>query len=249
VSERRYGSARSRSFETVAPDYERYRPDYPHEAIEWAAAELGLRDGARVLDVGAGTGKLTRGLVAAGFAVAAVEPGAAMLDELRIAVPEADAHEAPAEEIPLPDASCDAVFAAQCFHWFDRKRALGEFQRVLRPAGGLVLVWNWWDERDPLQKELGPVVGYAGRSPYHEPELPGLPWFEPVGKTVVEMVTDSSADELVGMLSTTSRFLLDDPVERERAFREVREAAAQYGDRFAWPQLTYVFAYRRLNPA
>jgi SAM-dependent methyltransferase len=240
-------AARSRSFETAAEEYERHRPDYPPEAIAWAAAQLGLVAGARVLDVGAGTGKLTRGLVAAGFDVAAVEPGGAMLDELRIAVPEATTHEAPAEAIPLPDASIDAAFAAQAFHWFDRERALPELQRVLRPKGGLVLVWNWWDERDPLQAELGPVVGYAGHSPYREPELPGSPWFEEVGRTVVELVKESTPDEILAGLSTTSRFLVAEPEERERWLREVRAIASRYGDRFAWPQLTYVFAYRRLE--
>jgi ubiquinone/menaquinone biosynthesis C-methylase UbiE len=101
-------AARSRSFETVAADYERHRPDYPEEALRWAAGKLGLEDSARVLDLGAGTGKLTRGLVALGLEVVAVEPGGPMLAELRKAVPEAEAHEAPAEAIPLPGANVDA---------------------------------------------------------------------------------------------------------------------------------------------
>ena len=84
---------RSRSFETVAAEYERHRPEYPEEALDWAATRLGLEAGARVLDVGAGTGKLTRGLVALGFEVVAVEPGAPMLAQLREAVPEAEALE------------------------------------------------------------------------------------------------------------------------------------------------------------
>ncbi len=247
MSEPRYGSVRSRSFETVAAEYERWRPEYPPEAIAWAAAQLGLGAGARVVDVGAGTGKLTRGLVAAGFDVVAVEPGAAMLDQLRVAVPEAEAHEAPAEAIPLPDASVDAVFAAQAFHWFDRERALAEFQRVLRPGGGLALVWNWWDERDPLQAELGPIVGYGGHEPYREEELPGSPWFREVGRTVVETTdADASPDMLVGYLSTASNYLVMEPDEREKSLGEVRSIAARYGERFPLPKLTYVFAFQRL---
>jgi SAM-dependent methyltransferase len=230
----------------VAQEYERWRPDYPPEAIAWAASQFGLEHGARVVDVGAGTGKLTRGLVAAGFEVAAVEPGAGMLEELRIAVPEAETHVAPAEAIPLPDASVDAAFAAQAFHWFDRERALPEFQRVLRPGGGLALIWNWWDERDPLQAELGPIVGYGGHEPYREEELPGSPCFREVGRTVVETVMDSSPDALVGYLATASNYLVMEPTEREQALAEVRGVASRYGERLALPRRTYVFAYAAL---
>ena len=238
--------ARARSFETVAQEYERHRPDYPAEAIEWAAAQLGLAAGSRVVDVGAGTGKLTRGLVAAGFEAVAVEPAGPMLDQLRLAVPEAEAHEAHAEEIPLPDASVDSAFAGQAFHWFDRERALPELQRVVRPGGGLVLVWNWWDERDPLQKELGALIGYAGHEPYREEALPGAPWFREVGRTVVETVMDSSPDALVGYLSTASGFLVAPQDEREKSLRAVHELASTYGERLALPRLTYAFAFERL---
>ena len=127
-------AARSRSFETVAADYERHRPEYPEEALRWAAGQLGLAPGARVLDVGAGTGKLTRGLVAAGFQIVAVEPGGAMVAQLREAVPDAEAHEAPAEAIPLPDAGVEAAFAGQAYHWFDRERALPELHASSLPV-------------------------------------------------------------------------------------------------------------------
>lgn len=239
--------ARARSFEAVAREYERHRPDYPAAAIEWAAGRLGLEQGARVLDVGAGTGKLTRGLVAAGFAVVAVEPGGAMLDQLRAAVPGAEAHEAHAESIPLPEASVDAAFAGQSYHWFDRAVALPELHRVIRPGGGVALLWNWWDERDPLQRELGGLIGYAGHDPFGEEELPGAPWFDELDRTVVESVQESSPEALVGYLTTVSRFLTAEPAEREEALRAVHELAARYGERFPLPRLTYVFAFRRLE--
>ena len=239
-------AARSRSFESVAADYERHRPEYPEEALRWAAAQLGLEPGARVLDVGAGTGKLTRGLVAVGFEVVAVDPGAPMLDQLRTAVPEAEAVVAPAESIPLPDESVDAAFAGQAYHWFDRERALPELQRVIHPGGGLVLLWNWWNERDPLQRELGELIGFAGHDPYRQEGLPGEPWFREIGRTVIEAAQVSSPDALVGYLSTASAFLTAEPEEREESLRAVHALASRYGERFTLPRLTYAFAFSRL---
>jgi SAM-dependent methyltransferase len=240
-------AARSRSFESVAAEYERNRPQYPDEALQWAAERLGLEPGARVLDVGAGTGKLTRGLVGLGFEVVAVEPGAPMLEQLRAAVPEAEAHEASAESIPLPGESVDAAFAGQAYHWFDRAQALPELHRVVRADGGLALLWNWWDERDRLQRELGELIGYAGHEPYREEELPGKPWFCEVGRTVVATVQESSPDALAGYLSTASKYLTMEPSEREEQLAEVRAIASGYGERFLLPRLTYVFAFGRLE--
>jgi SAM-dependent methyltransferase len=240
-------SERARSFESVAAEYERHRPEYPEEALRWAAEQLGLEPDARVLDVGAGTGKLTRGLVSLGFEVVAVEPGAPMLEQLRAAVPEAEAHEGSAESIPLPGGDVEAAFAGQAFHWFDRDQALPELHRVVRAVGGLALLWNWWDERDPLQHELGELIGYAGKEPYQEEELPGEPWFRELGRTVVETLQESSPDALVGYLSTASAFLITEPKEREASLRAVHQIAARYGERFSLPRLTYVFAFERVS--
>lgn len=200
-----------------------------------------------MLDVGAGTGKLTRGLVALGFDVVAVEPGGPMLKQLQKAVPEAEAREGSAEAIPLPNGSVDAAFSAQAYHWFDRDRAVPELQRVIRTGGGLVLIWNWWDERDPLQADLGELIGYAGHSPYADDELPGAPWFRELGRTVVESADDSSPDALVAMLATTSRYLTADPAEGAQWLRDVHAGASGYGERFPLPKLTYAFAFARLS--
>jgi SAM-dependent methyltransferase len=239
-------SERARSFETVAAEYEQHRPGYPAEALSWAAGQFGLAPGAPVLDVGAGTGKLTRGLVGLGFQVVAVEPGAPMLEQLRVAVPDAEAHVGSAESIPLPGQSVDAAFAGQAFHWFDRERALPELHRVIRAGGGLALLWNWWDERDPLQHELGELFGFTGLDPYREERLPGEPWSREASRTVVESVQESSPDALVGYLSTASAFLVADSAEQERLLRAVEEIASRYGERFPLPRLTYVFAFQRL---
>jgi SAM-dependent methyltransferase len=240
-------SDRVRSFDTAAAEYERHRPEYPEAAPRWAAEQFGLASGARVLDVGAGTGKLTRGLVALGFEVVAVEPGAPMLHQLRTVVPEAEALEAPAESIPLPDESVDAAFVGQAYHWFDRERAVPELHRVIRSGGGLALLWNWWDERDPLQRELGPIVGFGGHRPFAEDHLPAAPWFGEVAQTVVDSAEASSPDAVVAHLSTTSMYLTMDADEREQRLAEVHAVAARYGERFMVPRQTFVFAFERLS--
>jgi hypothetical protein len=109
------------------------------------------------------------------------------------------------------------------------------------------LLWNWWDERDPLQSELGALVGYAGREPYRNKELPEKPWFRELGRRVVETTQESSPAALVAFLETTSSFLTMEPGERERRLREVQAIALRYGDRFALPGLTYAFAFERLS--
>ena len=170
-----------------------------------------------------------------------------MLAQLRATLPEAEAHEAPAESIPLPDESADAAFAGQAYHWFDRERALPELHRVLRPGGGLALLWNWWDERDPLQRELGELVGFAGHRPHPAEELPGEPWFRDLGRTVVDTVQESSPDAIVNYLSTASAFVVAEPGERAESLRAVHELAARYGERFPLPRRTYVFTFERLS--
>jgi SAM-dependent methyltransferase len=142
------------SFALVADAYERGRPGYPDEAVRWLVGAA-PRD---VVDVGAGTGKLTRSLVALGHRVTAVEPLEEMLGHLRRAAPGATALAGNAEEIPLPDASADVVVCAQAFHWFDHDAALSEIARVLRPDGRVALVWNIRDAREPWVAELSDAV-------------------------------------------------------------------------------------------
>ncbi|HEU5373525.1 MAG TPA: class I SAM-dependent methyltransferase, partial [Gaiellaceae bacterium] len=135
----------AKSFDLAADEYERTRAGYPAELLDG----LPVSPDADVLDLGAGTGKLTRVLVRRYAHVTAVEPLDRMRAILERVVPEAEALPGSAERIPLDDASVDAVFAAQAFHWFDHDRALPEIARVLRPAGVLALVWNGPDESRP----------------------------------------------------------------------------------------------------
>jgi len=149
------------AFDRAADLYEEARPEYPAEAVAWLAERLGLRPGRAVLDLGAGTGKLTRRLVATGARVVAVEPLPAMRARLAELVPGAEALQGAAEAIPLADASVDAVTAGQAVHWFRLEEALPELHRVLRPAGALAVVSNHWRGglEDDLREILDPLRG------------------------------------------------------------------------------------------
>jgi ubiquinone/menaquinone biosynthesis C-methylase UbiE len=146
--------------------YERARPEYPPEAIAWLQRALDLRPGRVVVDLAAGSGKLTRPLAALGCDVIAIEPVA----EMRAAIgPAARALEGTAEAIPLPDDSADAVTVAQAFHWFDGPAALAEIERVLRPGGALALVWNRRPvESSALHAAISAIIApYRGDAPSH----------------------------------------------------------------------------------
>ena len=137
--------------------YERARPVYPAEAVAWLAESLDLRPGQTVVDLGAGTGKLSGLLVPTGARVVAVEPVAEMRRLLE-RVAGVEVLDGAAEAIPLPDASADAVSVAEAFHWFHSDEALGEIHRVLRPACALALVWNRLDSTDPVSAAFQEVL-------------------------------------------------------------------------------------------
>jgi SAM-dependent methyltransferase len=153
----RVGFARS------ADAYERSRPGYPDEAIQHLASHLAA--GARVLDLAAGTGKLTRPLLASGLDVVAVEP----VPDMRAGLPAmVRALDGTAEAIPLADGSIDAVTVGQAFHWFDGEKALDEIHRVLRPRGILGLIWNRRVEDDPVNRRISELLApYRGDTPTH----------------------------------------------------------------------------------
>ncbi|HEX5247495.1 MAG TPA: class I SAM-dependent methyltransferase [Gaiellaceae bacterium] len=144
----------TRGFALAAEAYERGRPDYPAAAVAWLVERFDLRAGRTVVDLAAGTGKLTRALVPSGAEVIAVEP----IAEMRALIENARALEGTAEAIPLPDASVDAVTAGQAFHWFRAEEALAEIHRVLRPGGGVALVWNTRDERHALHAAASELI-------------------------------------------------------------------------------------------
>jgi SAM-dependent methyltransferase len=174
-------------FAAVADHYERGRPDYPPAAVGALMAELGLDAGSRVLDLAAGTGKLTRALLAAGLDVVAVEPLAELRELLVSVVGPERVLEGVAEAIPLPDESVAAVTVADAIHWFDRDAALAEIERVLQPGGGLAVVgavpdWggaSWADELGKLIFEMRPAHPLFDDAPWQDVARARGRWAEP----------------------------------------------------------------------
>lgn len=148
----------AKSYDSTAAEYERGRPDYPSEAVKSIVQTLRIGSESAVLDLGAGTGKFTRLLVPTGARLIAVEPAYGMRTTLSQILPGVEIWEGTAESIPLPDASVDAVTVAQAFHWFRPEEATTEIHRVLRPGGGLALIWNRRDLNQPLQQAVDDLV-------------------------------------------------------------------------------------------
>jgi SAM-dependent methyltransferase len=243
----------ARSFGPAAADYDRHRPDYAPAAVAWA---LEHAPGKRVLDLGAGTGKLTRMLLDMGLDVAAVDPDEAMLAALRGNLPSVKASLGRAEQIPLPDGSVDAVLVGQALHWFDMDAAGPEIWRVLTPGGVLAGLWNLDDDRVPwvaALEEATEGTGAATLSQWqrddHEAHFVTLP-FPDAERAQFPHGQARTADSLTATIATHSRVLVLDPPSRARLVARVREFLAGNpetadGD-FTFPLVTAAIRCARL---
>lgn len=214
------------SFGAAAGVYERSRPAYPDEAVDWL-----LPPGARhVLDVGAGTGKLTRSLAARGLAVTAVEPSDGMRAELARVLPGVTVLAGSAENIPAAAGTADAVLLAQAWHWVQPARAVPEIARVLAPGGRLGLVWNIRDERVDWVAELTRII-HTGSYTDNGSEAPVVgPPFGPAERFDVEWSMPVTADRLADLVASRSYIITMDPAERDERLRRVRELVATHPD-------------------
>ncbi|HEX4491131.1 MAG TPA: methyltransferase domain-containing protein [Acidimicrobiia bacterium] len=233
-------------FGRAADAYERSRPSYPTAAVDRLCTELGIAAGTRVLDLAAGTGKLTRLLAERGADLVAVEPSEAMRRQFALAVPGVPMQAGTAEAIPLADASVDGVVVAQAFHWFDAPRALAEIARVLRVSGGLGLVWNERDESVEWVAELSHVMRWDVQMPYRvgtdfREVLDGSGRFTSAQRERFRFSQNLDRDGLCERVSTTSFIASMEPAEREHILDGVRALVADFPDRFELPYVTEVF--------
>jgi SAM-dependent methyltransferase len=223
----------ARGFERAGPDYERGRPGYPPAAIELLTQAFGLGPGKTIVDLAAGTGKLTRSLLGTGARIMAIEPVSGMRDQLLQAVPEIEILTGTAEAIPLADASADAVLVAQAFHWFDAAAAAAEIHRVLRAGGGLGVLWNSWDESIGWVGRMQEVVhSYAGVTPRHDTsswreELSATGLFTDLEERSVRHVVEGDLQALLSRISSVSYISALDDAERSHVLTRVGEIIAR----------------------
>ena len=223
--------AAARGFSRSADAYDRARPDYPPAAVAWLAERLGLRPGRTVVDLAAGTGKLTRPLAATGAEVVAIEPVAEM--RARIGDAAARSLDGTAEAVPLADASADAVTVAQAFHWFDGPAALAEIHRVLRPGGALALVWNRRPLEDPVHAAIERIVApYRGDAPAHRSgawraAFDATTLFGPLEERTFAHSRPHDADALADRVGSTSFVAALDDGPHAEVIAAVRALAAE----------------------
>lgn len=247
------------SFGAAATAYAEHRPDYAPASVRWA---LETAPGSRVLDLGAGTGKLTAALVALGADVIAVEPDMAMLAELRRGLPAVPAVRGAAEAIPLADASVDAVLAGNAMHWFDMDIAGPEMARVLVRDGVLAGLWNVFDDRIDWVAELVSASGSAAIGPRDTlstwraetakvriPSIGPRARFGPTERAEFTHGQRRTADSLPATLATKAGMLVMPPHEREATLDRIRAFLASRREtargEFSLPMLTGVVRVRR----
>jgi SAM-dependent methyltransferase len=236
-------------FSQAADVYERGRPSYPREAVHRIVEALDIRAGRRVLDLAAGTGKFTRHLRETGAAIVAVEPSAAMRSELTRLLPDVECLEGKGEHIPLPDRCVDVVTVAQAFHWFDASLALPEIARVLRPHGGLALIWNERDETIPWVAEMTRVIRWDTQRPFQLSTdfaalLNDSGLFSPAEVSRLRWSDEIDRETFSARIASVSYIALLPPPERQQIIDEALRLVASFPDRFAMPYVTDIYLCR-----
>ncbi len=240
-------AAAEKGYAKVGATYEKGRPEYPADAVAFLLQRLGVIGGS-VVDLAAGTGKFTRALLTAGVTPIAVEPVAHMRETFAAQTPGVDLVDGTAEAMPFDDASLDALVAAQAFHWFDGVAALREIHRVLKPMGGLGLVWNgsdrsidWvdaiWIEIDSRRDDAPSAWTYKWRDAFVD-----NPSFTPLTTASFRHDHVLDRDGLVARVTSISFVARASPAERDEMTRHILKVCDTAGlpERFALPYNCYV---------
>ncbi|MGI8662296.1 MAG: class I SAM-dependent methyltransferase [Acidimicrobiales bacterium] len=235
----------ARAFGPAATDYERARPTYPSAAIDTLRTRLGIGPGMRVCDLAAGTGKLTRLLVETGADVVAVEPVLGMRVELTAQMPDVDVLDGTAEDLPFDDGSLDVVTVAQAFHWFRFDEALGEIRRVLRPGGGLAILFNERDERAGWVRAWNDAIEWHSRriAYYQRTDWGGVlraAGYVHVGHDEVEWAQPMTRDLVASRVRSVSYVAELDAAGQQEYVDRVAPLVADFDEPFALPYVTHL---------
>jgi ubiquinone/menaquinone biosynthesis C-methylase UbiE len=224
-------------FGSEAEAYERARPGYPPEVVAWAVEVLGIAPGRRVADLAAGTGKLTRLLLAFGADLLAIEPVDGMRSVLHRQLPDVAVVGATAEATALRDGSLDALTVAQAFHWFDAPRALEEFHRVLRPGGRIALIWNardrtvdWVDQLWSVMDRVEKRAPWRRHDEWRESAFVDTPWFEPLHEATFRHEQMLTVDGVIDRFRSVSHVASMPPDAQDAVLGEVRAILASHPD-------------------
>lgn len=222
-------------FDREAEVYERSRPSYPPEAVRWLVENVHIQPGAVVVDLAAGTGKLTRLLLPAGPSLVAVEPVLGMRRLLRRLLPSVPAVAGTAELLPFRASSIDAVCAAQAFHWFDADRAFAELARVLRPGGRVGLLWNardrsvdWVDQVWTVMDRVERRAPWRDHENWRDSALGDRPGFGPLHRAAFRHEQPTTHEGVVERIRGVSHVAVLPPADRDVVLTEVREILAHH---------------------
>ncbi|MCU1398302.1 MAG: hypothetical protein JWN62_1411 [Acidimicrobiales bacterium] len=254
MSDETHHAQRAASFASTAAAYERARPGYPQDLLDRVFAEIGI-DRPRILDLGAGTGKLTRQLLAFG-SVTAVEPLDAMRAQLEAVVPAATSLAGSAESIPLPDGSVDVVTVGQAYHWFDQAKANPEIWRVLADGGHLVALWNAQDETvpwiaavDEIMNRDDPKPSHPDRNGWWTSRFENEPWFTTPVIRIGVMNVSTTKQLLLDEMESRSYLSIRTPEHRQPVLAEIAAVVADFDDPFDVPYETEAYWCRKLPQA
>ena len=251
--------AAKRGFSASAELYQQVRPDYPAEISQWLADTLTLPVDARLLDLGSGTGKFIPYLRPLSKNIIAVDPVAEMLAQLKLAHPDIEAVEGLSHQLPLPDHSLNAVFCAQSFHWFADSATLQELDRVLKPQGYLVLIWNQRDTRiDWVQALADCIAPLEGDTPrYHSGTWREVfaqqTLFQPYAETTMTQQQHGSVEQVVSKRLLSTSFIAAMPVEQQAQLKQqFEQIIQQYTAKSAeemidFPYVTHIYVFKKSN--